>query len=138
MENLIDSVPKLSFISGPNWVEIILPIRTVSEANCTEHWRIKYKRHRKQKALVYLLLRPKRHLFTFPCHITMTRYATRKLDKHDNLPMSLKYILDACCEVITNDYRPGRADSDERIEVTYNQFISKHYAVKIYFLMPVL
>lgn len=68
----------------------------------------------------------------------MTRHAPKKLDRHDNLPMSLKYILDACCAVITNDYRPGRADDDENIQVTYNQVISKQYAVKIHFSMPII
>jgi len=132
----VDEPFKLSCTSGLNWVEITIPIRTVSEANCTDHWRVKHKRHKKQKALIYMLLRPKRPLLKVPCHINITRYAPRKLDKHDNLPISVKYLLDACCEVITNDYRPGRADSDERIEVAYNQVISKHYAVKIHFLMP--
>ena len=127
-----DEPLKLSFTSGPNWVEIILRIRTVSEANCTQHWRIKHKRHKQQKRLVYLLLRPKKHLFSLPCHITMTRYAPRKLDKHDNLPISLKYILDACCEVLTGDYPPGRADADESIHVTYEQIVSPQYAVKIH------
>lgn len=129
---------KPSLTSGPNWVEVIIPIRTVSEANCTQHWRIKYKRHQEQKDLIYLLLKPKRHLFTLPCQITMTRYAPRKFDRHDNLPTSMKFLLDACCAVITNDYRSGRADDDERIEVIYNQVFSKQYAVKIHFFMPVL
>lgn len=127
----LDEELKLSFTSGPNWVEIILPIRTVSEANCTQHWRLKHKRHKKQKRLVYLMLRPKRNLLKLPCHITLTRYAPRKLDKHDNLPMSLKWLTDSCCEILTGDYRPGRADDNEGIKVTYDQVLSKQYAVKI-------
>jgi hypothetical protein len=45
--------------------------------------------------------------------------------------MSLKYILDAVCEIITGDFVPGRADSHEGLDVSYDQVISSEYAVKI-------
>lgn len=132
---------------GKNWFEIILPILTVSEANGgakkayinkkgktsykPEHWTDGHKRHKAQKEMTALMLRPHRHLFHVPCRITLTRYASRKLDRFDNLPMSLKYILDMICAVITDDYRPGRADDNEQIDVVYKQILSKEYAVKI-------
>ena len=78
-----------------------------------------------------LILRPNAKHIAMPCHVTLTRYAPRKLDRFDNLPMSMKYILDAVCEVITGDYIPGRADSHEGLTVAYEQVISKDYGVKI-------
>lgn len=119
--------------SGTYWVMITMPVRTVSEANCTDHWTKKHKRHRIQQKTVALVLNPVREKIKLPCHITLTRYAPKKLDKHDNLPISLKYILDACCAIITGDFRPGRADDDERISVSYEQETSSHYGVKVVF-----
>lgn len=77
------------------------------------------------------MLNPHKSKLKLPCRIEFTRYAPKKLDRFDNLPMSLKYILDACCEVITGDLRPGRADDTEEIDVVYKQEISKEYALKI-------
>lgn len=126
--------PKLLSSSfGPDWLEIYLPIRTISEANPTEHWRVRHKRHKSQKSMVALILRPHCDKLKLPCHIKLTRFAPRNLDRHDNLPMSMKYILDTCCAYITGDHRPGRADDDERITVSYDQVFSSTYGVKIHF-----
>lgn len=131
---------------GEGWVEITMPIITVSEANggakkaykrngktCykSEHWTDKHRRHKLQKGTVALLLRPIRHGLRMPCHITLTRYAPTKLDKFDNLPMSMKYILDSICEIITNDFVPGRADAHEGLMVSYDQVVSNEYGVKV-------
>lgn len=130
--------------TGENWVEFGLPLFTTSEANggvkksykrngktCykSEHWSEKHRRHRLQKGSIALILRPIHHHLRMPCRITLTRYAPRKLDQFDNLPMSLKYILDAICEIITNDYTPGRADSHEGLEVIFKQVICSEYGV---------
>ena len=124
---------KLSSDFTDGRVEITLPVRTVSEMNCTEHWTKKHKRHRIQQKTVALALNPIKCKIGFPCHIKLTRYAPRKLDKHDNLPISMKYILDACCAIITGDHRPGRADDDERISISYDQIQSSDYIVKVLF-----
>lgn len=123
-----------------------LPLRTESEANggvkksfmrngkkCykNEHWTDKHKRHKMQKNVIFLALKPKRDKLRLPCHIILTRYAPRSLDRHDNLPCSFKYILDALCAVITGNYAPGRADSDGRITVAYDQVKSSDYRIKI-------
>jgi hypothetical protein len=65
-----------------------------------------------------------------PCTIKLTRYASRSLDKHDNLPISFKYIVDELCAFITGKDR-GRGDDDERISIYYDQVKSKYYGVKI-------
>ena len=118
---------------GEGFALLTLPIRTVSEANCSEHWTKKHKRHRLQQKALTLALNPIKRQIKLPCHIEMVRYAPRKLDKHDNLPISMKYILDSCCAILTGDFRPGRADDDERISISYDQVISKEYGVKIKF-----
>lgn len=132
---------------GEGWLKAMLPIFTATEANGgvkksfkgsdgktvykSEHWSEKHRRTQLQKGTVLLTLRPHRDSFSLPCDIKLTRYAPRKLDKHDNLPMSMKYILDSVCAVITNDYRPGRADSSDQIDVKYDQVVSEKYGVLI-------
>lgn len=124
---------KLEAQIEPKKVTITLPIRTVSELNCSDHWTKKHQRHRLQQKTVALVLNPVRDKIPLPCHIHLTRYAPRKLDKHDNLPSSMKFLLDACCAIITRDFRPGRADDDERISISYDQIQSFQYGVKVEF-----
>lgn len=122
--------PKYSICEGS--VSITLPLRTVSEANCSEHWRLKHKRHKNQQALMALTFKPVKDKIALPCAILLTRIAPNKLNKHDNLPMSFKYIVDAVCAILTGDYRPGRADDDEdRISIAYDQIKSEEYGIKI-------
>ncbi len=126
----------------------MLPITTHSEANGgpkktirlpgkiihkSEHWTDKHKRHKKQKGIVSMMLKKYSKDIVLPCTITLTRFAPNKLDKFDNLPMSFKWILDSICELITGDYRPGKADNiiEDEIDVIYKQIISKEYWVKI-------
>ncbi len=129
----LESKLKLSSEFGGNWVSLSLPVRTISELNCTIHWSKKYKLHKIQQKTVALVLNPMKTRISIPCHIHLIRLAPNKLDKHDNLPASLKYIVDACCAIITGDFRPGRGDNDERISFSYDQEESKNYGVKILF-----
>lgn len=112
-------------------ITLTIPLRTKSEANSFDHWRVKHERHRKQRFLVFNALKPYAQMLRMPCSILFTRYAPKKLDKHDNLPISFKYIVDACCTMITKNYVAGRADDDERISIAYDQVISKEYSIKI-------
>lgn len=139
---------KQSLQKGQDWVEITLPLLTVSEANggqkkaykkngktCYkgEHWSEAGRRHELQKGTVLMTLRPHRKYMPMPCNIFLTRYAPDTLDRFDNLPMSFKWILDAVCQVITGDNRPGRADAHEGIlDVKYSQVKSNEYGVKIH------
>jgi hypothetical protein len=112
---------------------LTLPLLTVSEANTFEHWSKKHKRHKAQKDLVAFVLKPLLSYLKLPCHIKLTRFAPRKLDMHDNLPMSLKYIVDACCSIVTGNSASGQADSDDRISIEYDQNTCPEYGVGIEF-----
>ena len=113
-------------------VILTLPIRTVSEANCFEPWQKKHKRHKAQKKIVFYALIEHKHIIRLPCRLTFTRYAKKFLDKHDNLPMSLKYIVDQTCAEITGEMRAGKADDNNQITIQYDQVKSKVYGVKIF------
>jgi hypothetical protein len=136
--------------AGENWVEIHLPLITVAESNGgvktirkfagktrykSEHWTESNRRHKIQKGTVHVFLRQYAELVRYPCRITLTRFCAKKLDKFDNLPMSFKWILDAICEVLADDYRPGRADEilEDQIDVIYKQIISPDHGVVLRF-----
>ena len=112
-------------------VIIDLPLKTVSEANCFEPWQKKHGRHKEQQRLVALGLNPLKSHVRLPCKIMLTRFAPHELDTFDNLPMSLKYIVDAVCAIITGEYRAGKADSDKRIRIACDQVKSEAYGVRI-------
>lgn len=115
----------------PGKVTMTLPIRTVSEANNFDPWTKKHKRHKSQKRTVFFAMINLKRYITLPCTITFIRYAPKSLDRHDNLPISMKYICDQVCAEITQEHRPGLADNFQDINIKYDQIISKTYAVKI-------
>jgi len=112
---------------------LILPIETVSEGNCFEPWQKRYARHKIQKKIIWLSMLKIKYEISLPCIITFCRLAPRTLDAHDNLPMSLKYIVDAVASEITGDYRPGFSDNNKQISWKYSQEKSSAYGVKIDF-----
>lgn len=68
-----------------------------------------------------------------PCLITLTRIAPRKLDCDDNLPTAFKNVKDYICNLLIPGKKMGRADSDTRIQVKYEQIkgIPKEYAIEV-------
>lgn len=110
-----------------------LPIKIANEANSSDHWTKKGKRHKIQKRRIKAEFLKERPKITLPCTVILTRIAPRELDEHDNLPISFKWIYDSICDNIIPGLKPGRADSDERIKVIYKQEKGKvrEYAIKI-------
>lgn len=116
-------------------VELLLPIKTISEGNCQQTWQVKAKRHRQQQARVKLYMENYRDLIKMPVQITITRIAPRKFD-FDNLVFSQKWVLDAICDQLVPGLKPGRADGDPRIKkVIYEQEKGKPklYATRVLF-----
>lgn len=120
-----------------------LPIRTVSESNCSEHWSVKSKRHRQQQFFIRLLLITSKPEIILPCKITLIRISPRLLDD-DNLVGSLKYIRDEIsayinpekvvkCKKINKNNKivlyenKGHADNDKNITWAYAQKNGKTY-----------
>ncbi len=110
-----------------------LNVRTVSESNSSEHWCVKSKRHKKQKMALkktFLLERP---MLKLPCYVMLTRIAPRFLDAHDNLPASMKWILDGIADYLLPGKAAGRADDSNLISWGYKQEKGnpRQYGVKI-------
>lgn len=104
-------------------------IKTVSEANSSEHWSKKHARHKLQKHAIKSALRHLEYVPKFPVHVKFIRQSPRLLDKHDNLPMSFKYLYDAFCDYCIPGLAAGRADDTDQITVEYDQTKSKNYSI---------
>ena len=113
-----------------------LPIRTVSEANSTEHWRKKNNRHKAQKLWIKTYFQNEPLDVDLPIHVKLTRCAPYMLDKHDNLPMSFKWIFDEICSKLIPGKAPGRADDSDLITVEYDQVKSSGHSIRIEFFHP--
>lgn len=110
----------------------VLPIKTVSESNCAEHWTAKHKRHKMQRRQIRMAFLTKKMDMTLPCRVKLTRIAPRSLDAHDNLRMSLKWVVDAIADNLLPGKACGRADDSDQISWDYDQERGK-MAVKIEF-----
>jgi hypothetical protein len=107
-----------------------LPLKTISEMNCSQHWTIKHKRHKYQKLAVKTVLKKDIGKVKLPCHIKLTRKSIGVLD-FDNLCASQKYVLDSICDMLIPGLPPGRADGDSRISVSYFQERAKKHSITI-------
>jgi len=126
--------PFFEITTNPGRVEILFrDLDSRSELNCNENWRVRHARHKKQKRAVTMALITVKDHIALPCKITFVRLAKQFLDKHDNLPSSQKYLLDQTCAELLNDFRPGRADNDDRLSFFYDQEKAKKKGVKIVF-----
>jgi hypothetical protein len=112
---------------------ILLPIRTVSEMNTSDHWVQYGRRNKAQQDEVKVCLR---RLFDFfrvelPCVVHLTRIGAQKLDP-DNLASSFKHVQDAVASLI------GIDDGSEMITWRYDQIVDRlaGYGIKIEILRP--
>jgi hypothetical protein len=104
-----------------NW---FIPIHTVSEANSSDHWTAKKKRHDLQKRWIWVCFKTHKPQIPLPCKIKLTRVGKKLLDS-DNLPVSMKYIRDAIADQIFPGKAAGQADNDQRLSWEYDQKTSK-------------
>lgn len=98
-----------------------IPLKIQSEANCSEHWVKKKKRHDTQKWVVKKVWLDNGFNFNLPIEITLIRVSPRCLDQEDNLPMSFKWIKDSIADCIIPGKAPGRADDCKQITWKFDQ-----------------
>lgn len=94
-------------------------IKTVSEANQSEHWRTKHKRKKQQQEDFSWLWRAATQFddktkFTFPATITFTRYSCKEMDA-DNLAGAFKHVQDQLAREL------GIDDGDGSVKWKYEQ-----------------
>jgi len=114
-------------------IEVLLPVRTWSEANQRGHWGKRARRAKKQREAARLLVRAAR--VALPASgtvaITLTRIGPRALDS-DNLASGLKAVRDGVADALRID------DGSSRIEWRYAQEKGKpgEYAVRVAIHQP--
>lgn len=114
---------------------VTVPVKTVSELNRHEHWRIRAKRAKAQhRAIGYALVANHRAIIFVgkmakpgPLHVHLTRLSARKLDS-DNLAGALKHCRDAVAKFL------GVDDGNEAaVSWSVGQERQKGYAVRVEF-----
>jgi hypothetical protein len=121
-----------------------LPLKTVSESNCSEHWHKKATRHTQQQFFIRSLFRKETQPIPIPCIVKMIRLGPRFLDKDDNLRIAFKWIKDEISECIFPDKAKtymdkngkvrqikGRADDTPLITWQYDQEKTKKLGIRI-------
>ena len=107
-----------------------MPVRVISEANESEHWRTKCARKKQQQADTdksWHLFRSLKYVaVAFPCVVRLTRIGPKRLDS-DNLAGSFKHVQDAIAKKL------GIDDGDERIKWEYEQVAvgKRVYSVRV-------
>lgn len=120
-----EPVVRTSGVAGT--VSVVVPIRTVSEANVRSFWAARARRVKAQRWAVAALLRGFRPLPALPAVVTLKRVAPSSGLDGDNLQSALKATRDAVAEVL------GVDDRDPRVVWVYEQRRGKpkEWAVEI-------
>jgi hypothetical protein len=111
----------------PECLVLTLPIHTVSESNMRDHWAVKARRVKEQRARTFTELTE--HFGNLPAspvaaEVRLLRVGARALDD-DNLRSSLKAVRDGVAEYL------GIDDGKRNIKFSYAQEVGKYYAVEI-------
>lgn len=97
-------------------IEYTLPLYLRGSQNAREHWAVRSRRTKTERALTATLTaQATRQGCPLPCVITLTRYGSGKRMDTDNLAASFKGVRDGIADVL------GIDDGDERITWKYRQ-----------------
>lgn len=112
---------------------VIMPIRTISEANVAghKHWGTNMRRVKKQRGDAELMFGATGARWQrdgcYPCVITFTRISNGPgLDPEDNLPASIKHVRDGVADAMGLT-----SDRDPRVKWVYLQQRGKGYEVHV-------
>lgn len=107
-------------------IEVTIPLKTVSEANAREHWRIKHKRSKSQRVTAKMIIGEQlwKGRYALPLAISFARIGKKKLDS-DNLQGAFKAVRDGVADALSIN------DGDDRIVWNYTQEVGPSYAVRI-------
>jgi hypothetical protein len=89
-------------------LSLVLPIRTVSEANQRSCWQARARRAKQQRAIAGMALRPKLRGIRLPLVVTIERHAPSAGLDYDGLVISNKAVVDGIADALGCDDRdPG-------------------------------
>lgn len=96
-----------------------IPMKLPSLANRAGRWKGNYFMNKVKCATIRRCLANLK--ITPPCKVIITRIAPRMLDTIDNLPMSVKFVIDTVADMLIPGLKPGRADGDSRVKFEIQQ-----------------
>jgi hypothetical protein len=109
-------------------VEFYVPIRTVSEANARDHWRVRNARKKGQQEAAYFAFKgaTRGRAVKLPCVVRFLRIGPHRLDS-DNLAGAFKGIRDQLAQLL------GADDGSDLIRWEYDQCAigERSYNVKV-------
>lgn len=121
-----------------------LPLKTVSEANKSEHWLVARRRHKQQQFFIRRLFAKRDVKIPTPCMVKLVRLAGRELDKDDNLRMAFKWIKDEIADCLFPEKQmsyvakngkiiqlKGRTDDSPLVKWEYDQERSRILGIRI-------
>ena len=106
-------------------IDVFVPMITVSEANVSDHWTKKSKRHKLQQWKIFCALYNAKVKMDLPINILMIRRGKRKMD-FDNLVSSLKHSRDEIANYFIPGLAKGRADDSSELNWHYGQLTTKN------------
>ena len=89
-------------------------IKTVSEANQREHWRVRHERKKLQQSHFSVLWKYYKPVINLPAEITFARHSCKELDS-DNLAGAFKHVQDQLAKEL------GVDDGDGSVKWRYEQ-----------------
>lgn len=104
---------------------VFIPVRTVSESNAHEHWRVRQKRAKEQRAFAKMFVAGSPRL-PMPIMAKLSRVSPRLLDD-DNLRGALKHVRDGIADAY------GVDDRGPSIKWEYDQRKGKEAGVEVRF-----
>jgi hypothetical protein len=109
-------------------LEFSAPIRTISEANQSEHWRVKHRRKKAQQKEMNAewLQAAKGRKIALPCLVRFVRIGAKSLDA-DNLAGSFKHVQDEVARLL------GVDDGGNQVRWEYDQVPigERKYSVRV-------
>lgn len=107
-------------------IDITIPVRVISEANCRQHWAIKSSRAKRQRheAATAIKICTEYRSLKLPLAISFIRYGKRKLDC-DNLQGAFKAVRDGVADALNIN------DGSNLITWHYSQETGASYAIRI-------
>ena len=102
----------------------VLPIRTRSAPNLREHWAVRARRTRDERAVVAFLMANVRLVVGTPHAVLMTRLGPRRMDD-DNATAGCKAVRDEIANLL------GIDDGDKRVTWDVQQEKAKDYALRV-------
>lgn len=106
-------------------IDFTIALATKSEANCRDHWRVKARRAKEQRAVLRMAVSARLAGLATPFRVAMTRATARRPLDDDNLRSALKACRDGVADAL------GIDDGDPCVSWEYAQVKGKGGTLRV-------